>query len=130
MVPAPVPRVDRGLMSRLFALTNNERVRNGLPRLEWWSAATPVAARHTQRMVRDGRLYHNPDLNTWLPVLRVKELGENVGVGPTIEQIQRAFMRSPNHRRNILDRRYRLATMWVMRDERDFIWATVNLGTP
>jgi uncharacterized protein YkwD len=52
-------------------------------------------------------LYHNPYLATWLKNWSWRILGENVGYGPGVSSVYTAFMHSPPHKANILDRRYR-----------------------
>jgi hypothetical protein len=61
-----------------------------------------VARRHSQRMANSGSIYHNGNLSKEVPA-GWKSLGENVGMGPTCDDIHEAFMNSPSHRANILD---------------------------
>lgn len=61
-----------------------------------------VARRHSQRMANSGSIYHNGGLAGEVPS-GWKSLGENVGMGPTCDDIHAAFMNSPSHRANILD---------------------------
>ena len=64
-----------------------------------------VARRHAARMAARQSIWHNPNLGSevdnWVNV------GENVGMGDTVEVIHDAFMNSPTHRANILDRDFR-----------------------
>ena len=64
-----------------------------------------VAGRHARRLARDGRIYHNRYLAS--QVRGWTRLGENVGVGSSVAQVSRAFMRSSGHRANILSRSFR-----------------------
>ncbi len=59
-------------------------------------------------MAGTGRIFHNDKLATDLRASRLSWslTGENVGVGPSVEVIQNAFMHSAEHRHNILDGRY------------------------
>ena len=55
-----------------------------------------------RRIATTGRLSHNANLGTdyrgpW------RKLGENVGRGGEVDEIQRAFEASPSHLRNIID---------------------------
>lgn len=52
-------------------------------------------------MAADGHISHNPDLAT--QVVGWTRLSENVGSGPTVDSIHRAFLDSPGHRANMLD---------------------------
>lgn len=64
---------------------------------------TRLARQHAQEMARQNRLHHNPslgsDVNGW------SRVGENVGVGPTIDSVHSALVASTGHRRNLLDGR-------------------------
>ena len=55
-------------------------------------------------MADRSKLYHNPgltsDVNNW------RWVGENVGYGPDADTVHVAFMNSPAHKANILDRDY------------------------
>jgi hypothetical protein len=59
-----------------------------------------VASRHSSRMADRSLLYHSTDLRH--VVTRWSTLGENVGTGPSVKSLHRAFMASPAHRDNIL----------------------------
>jgi uncharacterized protein YkwD len=128
--PPIVPEPDPAAAARLLALTNAERAKRGLRALRPWPSLVPIARAHTIEMLDAGRLYHNKALTTLVRQLRLKALGENVGVGPTIDTVEAAFMRSAEHRANILDASYRYVGIWAMRDERGFVWVTVNFGAP
>jgi hypothetical protein len=59
-----------------------------------------VARRHAARMAAEGRLHHNPSLGS--EVQDWEAVGENVGVGASVDDIHRAFMASASHRHAIL----------------------------
>src|SRR5207247_998539 len=97
--PPPKPVADQAAARRLLAMTNRERIARHLRPLTWWTVAVGPAARaQTDRMVRSHRLYHTPNLRTLLYRLDVEAIGENVGVGPSIDNVEVAFMRSREHR--------------------------------
>ncbi|HEV8162947.1 MAG TPA: CAP domain-containing protein [Actinomycetota bacterium] len=77
----------------------------GLPRMKVSATLGRLAYRHSVAMARKGRLWHN-DISSatdhWV------WLGQNVGVGSSVEGLQRAFMDSPPHRANILRRKTNL----------------------
>ncbi|MBW3665370.1 MAG: cell wall-binding repeat-containing protein [Actinobacteria bacterium] len=91
--------------AELARLLNGERVSRGLPVLSHADALRTVARRHAQRMMIEGQIFHNErlreDVEAVFPAWA--SIGENVGVGPTIPSVHRAFMDSPGHRANILD---------------------------
>jgi len=91
--------------SRFTSLTNHERSSRGLRTLTVKSDLVSIARRHSQEMANSGGIYHNDNLanevsGDWT------ELGENVGKGPTVDAIHRAFMDSAPHRANILRSSY------------------------
>lgn len=92
---------DAAAGSRFVSLANDARAVDGLPALGVRSDLQAVARRHAVRMADEGRVFHNPDLPD--QVGGWQRLGENVGKGPTVDEIHEAFMSSASHRRNILD---------------------------
>jgi uncharacterized protein YkwD len=71
-------------------------------------ALDTIARRQSERMRSAGRIFHNPRLTDDLNAARLGWMvaGENVGVGPSVADVERAFMASPSHRANILKREY------------------------
>lgn len=108
-----------GYLSRL----NGERSAHGLAPLVMRSDLTQIAQSWAAHMAATGVLSHNPSLasevTNWLAV------GENVGDGPTIGDLDSAFMASPKHRANVLDPTYDdVGIGTVTRD--GMIWITVD----
>ena len=87
-----------------IARINKARVNHGERAYTERADLDAVAQAQADRMANRNTLFHNPDLTSdvthWLAV------GENVGVGPTVDAIADAFMQSPEHRANILDNDY------------------------
>lgn len=83
---------------------NQARTSRGIPALTPRSHLVSIARAQAGRMADQSRLYHNPnltsDVNNW------RWVGENVGYGPTSLAVHLAFMNSPAHKANILDRDY------------------------
>jgi peptidoglycan hydrolase-like protein with peptidoglycan-binding domain len=86
------------------AKLNYARASRGIPRLVSRSALVTVARAQANRMANRNTLYHNPNLTT--DVTNWRWVGENVGYGPDALTVHVAFMNSPGHRANILDRDY------------------------
>ena len=61
------------------------------------------ARRWAAKMAADDRISHNPNLRRDAPG-DWEKLGENVGVGTTVERLHNAFVASPSHYRNLVDR--------------------------
>src|SRR5204863_2678547 len=84
--------------------------------------ARPAEARRAPSFEGGGRAAVAPDgeARPALPRLprvdlRPSLLGQNVGTGPTVRAVFRAFMRSADHRANVLDRSYRRAGYGVVK---------------
>ncbi|MDH3539463.1 MAG: CAP domain-containing protein [Acidimicrobiia bacterium] len=81
-------------------LMNTERSVAGLSPLEPYIDLVDDARIQTMAMMAAGDIYHSSNLAAvttgW------EALGENVGYGPTVAKLHRAFMASPHHRDNIL----------------------------
>lgn len=94
---------------QLFAAVNRARKAQGLAALRWDDALTTAARRHSRLMAQHGTAEHGfagePGLAS-----RVTQAGahfvwlaENVGLGTGVDAIQAEFLKSANHRANILD---------------------------
>ncbi len=108
---------------------NAERVAVGRPKLTLKSDLINNARKHSEEMAADGTIYHNDNLaneiggNWWA-------LGENVGMGPSCASIHDAFMASPGHKANILDKDYnQIGVGVVVKDETIYV-TEVFAGRP
>ena len=108
---------------RLGAMTNTVRQRYDLPRLVERPRLKAAAERQSVRMAKRGRLFHGS--LAWTSGRRC--WGQNVGTGPTVRAVFRAFMRSADHRANMLDRCYRRTGYGVVKF-RGAAWVTVNFA--
>lgn len=95
--------------SRSLALINSARQSSGLPPLAGDSSLNSMAQQHAQRMAARGSIYHSGfsgtgDARSW---------GENVGRGPDVDSVHRAFMSSSTHRANIMNRGFTHAGVGV-----------------
>jgi uncharacterized protein YkwD len=112
---------------RMFGrLMNAARERAGLPRLSLDPEASKVARKHTTEMVEKDLLHHTPSSSLIRRVTRWEILGENVGVGGTVDSLHQAFMDSPPHRANILYSRFRHVGIGVKKRDGK-MWVTVIL---
>jgi cysteine-rich secretory family protein len=104
-VAAPQAGALSGTETCFFNRINAERSDVGRPKLVLKGDLVSVARKHSKEMAADGTIYHNDDLknevggNWWA-------LGENVGMGSSCESLHDAFMGSPGHKANILDKDY------------------------
>ena len=115
-------QVDMSAEARFVAEINAERASRGLSQLTVASDLVAVARSHSQTMGSESHLYHNPNLGSdvggWLRV------GENVGKGPSVGALHRAFMESPSHKANILGD-YDRVGVGVGHDDAGKIYVTV-----
>jgi len=103
--------------ARVLSLVNKTRTSKGLKPLARNDALTKMAREQSDRMVIKGNIYHNPSLGgdiakSGLEWLRV---GENVGMGPNVDLIEDAFLKSPKHYENIIYPDYNTAGIGVVR---------------
>ena len=106
--------------------TNESRVLHDISRVDLHAAMSELARRHSVRMARRGRLFHtsNPPAY-YLDGVRWSTWGENVGYTTgTVEGLQRLFMKSPPHRANILNRRFKRVAIGTVRRD-GTLWVTV-----
>jgi peptidoglycan hydrolase-like protein with peptidoglycan-binding domain len=113
--------------SSYLGVLNQERASRGLAPLHMSSDLVRVAQSWTDTMASSGSLRHNPQLRSavsdWWAV------GENVGYGGDLADLERAFWNSPEHRANILDPQYTdVGIALTRRDGR--LWITVDFRQP
>jgi len=116
---ASLYRPEQGLAT----MTNTARYWHDVPRLASRARLKAAAERQSAQMAKRGRLFHGS--LAWTSGLRC--WGQNVGTGPTVRAVFRAFMRSADHRANMLDRSYRRAGYGVVKIG-GAVWVTVNFA--
>lgn len=98
----------------VFQLINRERSTKGLSTLQWDNSVASVARSYSRRMAREGFFAHtDPDGNSVVEradQFRVRDwqkIGENLFVCSPVDSFSgmaiRGWMRSPTHRKNVLD---------------------------
>jgi uncharacterized protein YkwD len=93
--------------NQAFTATNNNRAARNLPKLSPSSCLKQFAAKQAQKMADQSRLFHQP-LAPIANRCHLRAAGENVAYGfPNGSAVVRAWMNSPPHRANILNRNYR-----------------------
>jgi hypothetical protein len=98
--PAGATSTESSVTSKI----NSARSVRGVHRLRVRSDLVAVARGQARRMAARNTLYHNPNLAR--EVRNYRWAGENVGYGPNVAAVHNAFMGSPGHKRNLLDRDY------------------------
>jgi uncharacterized protein YkwD len=113
--PAVEPAVERvappqsRYQAQAFAATNRHRSTHDRPALRKQDCVQRFAVRQARRMARQERMYHQ-DLSPILRRCGLSRVGENVAYGYPSGRavVNQGWMHSAGHRRNILDRRFRL----------------------
>jgi uncharacterized protein YkwD len=114
---------------------NAERVLQGVGKLHLDPELSKAARKHTTEMWKADSLYHTPSNKLRHRVTNWVIIGENVGVGGTVDSLHQAFMDSPAHRDNILLSTFRNVGVGVAQ-KNGRMWVTVifegvsNPGTP
>jgi uncharacterized protein YkwD len=106
---AQLPRNDSEL--QLFESLNRERTAQGLSALQWDAALFKAARKHALLMLNLNMLEHQlpnePTLEARLAEAgaRFAAIAENIAIGPDPQTIHNGWMKSPGHRKNMLDPR-------------------------
>ncbi|MCC5956695.1 MAG: CAP domain-containing protein [Natronohydrobacter sp.] len=110
---SPPPQIE---MEIHLATVNAERAKSGRPALALSPELSAIAQAHACDMARRGYFSHNsPDGRSMTDRARragisgICTMGENIAQGQSdVPTVVASWMRSPGHRRNILDRDFRL----------------------
>lgn len=100
--------------AKVFAMVNGYRHQHGLTSLRQNRAVDRTARHHSQAMGSQRLLFHSADLRTKLRSYHPSSWGENVGMGPSVWRVFKAWTRSSTHRANMLNRRFRHAGVGVI----------------
>lgn len=107
---------------------NAERARAGRAPLVHRPDLAALALRHAQEMASQNSLHHNANLTA--QVANWRAVGENVGMGGNTRVLHTAFMNSPAHRANILDKDFTEIGLGVTSDARGVMWVTEVFRQP
>jgi uncharacterized protein YkwD len=107
-----LPSTDENVFVRSI---NATRQAKGLPALTWDDGpAHTVAQSWAKHMADAGTLSHPADLSAGLPA-GWKHLGQNVGNGPDLEQLAKAFIASPHHLANMVSPQFTRVAIGVVK---------------
>ena len=109
---------------QFVVLINQLRASKGLGAVSPDGELLAVARAWSAVMARTQTLAHNPSFpnqvhSDWLM------LGENVGVGPTVDELHRAFVASPAHYKNLVEPRFDAVGIGIV-ELNGTIWVTQN----
>jgi len=128
-VPAEAVKPWR-YQNQAIEATNNRRAEHGKVRLrgqQWCLKRYAVA--QAARMARQKRMFHQR-LRPVLNQCRMRRVGENVAYGYRNgwNTVNRGWMRSPSHRANLLDGRYRVVAVGARRASNGTWYVSQVLG--
>jgi hypothetical protein len=119
---------------QLFREMNASRQQEGLAPLRWDDRLGQAAREHTQKMIASHTLAHElpgePQVGPRLAAtgIRFNHSGENVGFNSDFDGLHPEWMKSPGHRKNILDPNYTVAGIGVMQASDGVWWATTDFA--
>jgi uncharacterized protein YkwD len=120
----PAAAANSGEME-LRTYINEARDKHGARELAMRSFLVRAARKHSRWMAGTSQLVHSRDLASYAGGRDWSVLGENIGYGPSMEVLHDAFMDSPPHRRNALNRRYEKVGVGMAVGDDGRIWVTV-----
>jgi uncharacterized protein YkwD len=110
--------------AEMLQLTNDDRADRDRDELRLNDRLSRYARRHSRKMAERDELFHTPDLADKLRGTGWSIGAENVGMGPSLEALEDAFMASRPHRKNILRAGFERAAIGVA-ESRGSFWVTV-----
>ena len=122
--------------SEIFNLVNRERTRSRLSYLEWDDDLARVARNFSRQMGRESFFSHS-DRDGKTVIQRAakvswSKIGENLFMCDGMDDFTafsvRGWMRSPTHRRNILDREWTDTGIGIYRTRDDRVYVTQVFG--
>jgi hypothetical protein len=115
---------------QMHGLVNQTRASGGMRPLPPNDALRAVARRQAQAMAVAGYIFHTKDLagQATAASLPWLALGENVGVGPSVEAVQNAFLNSAHHLENIVDPRFNALGVGATPDSKGALFFAQDFG--
>ena len=123
--PTCEPEVAPAAEDVIIDRTNALRRSQGIPELDRHWPIKTAARKWSLRMARTGVFEHSN-----LGWSRGRRAGENIAMAPTGAGAFRAMLNSPPHRRNLLNRTWRLKGIGVVARCDGMLLVTVNLMAP
>jgi uncharacterized protein YkwD len=118
---------------QLLDLTNQARA-DGLAPLQIDEGLMRAARKHSALMASQKQLAHDLPGEPALPqrfaatsMLEFSAEGENVGLAPSVAEVHKGFMHSPDHRENLLNPDYNVVGFAVVRNG-NMIYVTEDFG--
>jgi uncharacterized protein YkwD len=109
----------------LRRMVNETREQRRVRMLKMRKFLVRTARHHSREMASTGTLVHSDDLASVPGDRPWRIIGENIGVGSSMDVLHEAFMDSPPHRQNQLNGVYRFVGVGMARSGDGRIWVTV-----
>lgn len=108
--------------------TNAQRVKHGRVKLKPNACLATYAAKHAKKLAKAGGGINHQSLEPILRACKLSMVGENVavGYGSGKKVVTQGWMKSPGHRRNILEKRFNRGEV-VARTSAQGRWYAVQL---
>lgn len=119
----PAPVTGGSEAAQLLSLVNRYRAAQGLPGLAQAGDAMAKAQQHSQDMAAQGRMYHSSSLSSGISP-GWSSLGENVGSGSSVSEIESMFEASSAHRDNLLNASFNQIGVGVARGSDGALYVT------
>ena len=108
---------EQSYETSVFNNTNVQRVKYDRVKLKGSRCLDGFAERHAKKMATERRMYHQ-QLGPILKACNLSRVGENVAYGyPNGRAAVTAWMKSPGHKANILNTKYRLIAVGAYQDK-------------
>jgi len=92
---------------KVLHFVNHYRVEHGLRRVRENRDIDRIAQHHSNLMKDARSLFHDSNMWTKLRGHHASCWGENIGMGPSVWKVFKGWVRSSEHRTNMVGRRYR-----------------------
>jgi uncharacterized protein YkwD len=114
--------------SDVIKYANVERAKRDLAKVSPSACLDGFAERWARNMASKQRMYHQ-NLGPILTTCRLSEVGENIAFGyPSGKSVTAAWMASPPHKANLLNRPHRLIGVGAVKDKHGWWWVSEVFG--
>jgi uncharacterized protein YkwD len=114
--------------SDVIKYANVERTSRHLAKVSSSACLDSYAESWARNMARKQRMYHQ-ELGPILSKCKLSQVGENIAFGyPSGKAVTKAWMASPGHKANLLNKRHRLIGVGAVQDKKGYWWVSEVLG--
>lgn len=110
--------------ARMLSFVNHYRADHGRRHVHDNRDVDRLAQHHSKKMASARKLFHSSSMWTKLRGHHVRCWAENIGMGSSIWRVFKGWVRSSEHRSNMLNRHYRRTGIGIVR-ARGAYWVTM-----